>query len=314
MPAYLLLFLGGYLADRWFGRYWTIVGFSIPYVLGTSSWGSRTPRHWRSLLVVGRRKRRHQAEYLERSLGQTYDEQRPGQDQLRSAAFLWFYFAINFGALISQLALPALRNNYGYAIAFQFPAWVMIASLMVFALGKPYYASERVVTLPLTAEERRQRWQTLRKLFGIFGLIIFFWVGYEHNDSIWVIFARDYIDLQVPWRSNPLSRDQLQFFNPLCVLIFAPLLAWLFRVIDPHTRVFTATKRILLGFIGGHSGNRLDVCRVSGSVDGRKVSIFWMWQPTCYCRSAKSLSTAPVSIWPMPPLLKITRVLLQPAS
>ena len=34
MGCYLLPLLGGFLADRVFGKYWTIVGFSIPYVAG----------------------------------------------------------------------------------------------------------------------------------------------------------------------------------------------------------------------------------------------------------------------------------------
>src|SRR5207245_9597325 len=45
-------------------------------------------------------------------LGQTYDQKRPGKERLRTSAFLWFYLAINVGALISQLALPEIRERY----------------------------------------------------------------------------------------------------------------------------------------------------------------------------------------------------------
>ena len=34
MACYFLPLLGGYLADRYFGKYWTIVAFSVPYVVG----------------------------------------------------------------------------------------------------------------------------------------------------------------------------------------------------------------------------------------------------------------------------------------
>src|SRR2546430_1944358 len=45
-------------------------------------------------------------------MGETYDEKRPGNERLRSAAFMWFYFSINIGALLSQFGLPIVRQNY----------------------------------------------------------------------------------------------------------------------------------------------------------------------------------------------------------
>ena len=41
---------------------------------------------------------------------------------MRAQAFLWFYFSVNVGALISQLALPRVRDLYGYRVAFLIPA------------------------------------------------------------------------------------------------------------------------------------------------------------------------------------------------
>ncbi len=175
--CYLLPLLGGYIADRWLGRYWTIVGFSVPYVLGHFILG--IPNEIAmfialALLAGGSGVIKPNISTL---MGETYDDKRPGQERLRTSAFLWFYFSINIGALISQVALPWVRQHYilghlspelrieaeqmlkdgkdimtivpndmlrqAFAVAFAFPAWLMVGSLVIFALGKPFYSHRK---------------------------------------------------------------------------------------------------------------------------------------------------------------------------
>jgi dipeptide/tripeptide permease len=272
--CYLLPLLGGFLADRFFGKYWTIVGFAIPYVLGHFILG--IPTHFALIIALillagGSGVIKPNISTL---MGLTYDQKRPGQEQLRASAFLWFYFAINIGALISTFALPLVTKKYGgdqhaYAIAFQIPAWLMVASLLIFAVGKPFYAVETREYHKPTLEERRERRATLLRLFSVFGLIFFFWLGYEFNDNIWIYFTRDYVDLNVDlsWMHLPnltsiglgdysgfgmgkhVQPEQLQIVNPACVMIFAPLFAWLFKALDPRGRIFTAGNKITAGFL-----------------------------------------------------------------
>jgi POT family proton-dependent oligopeptide transporter len=45
--------------------------------------------------------------------------------------------------------------------------------------------------------------------------------------------------------------DQIQSLNPLCVLIFAPLCVWFFKMADPKGRIFTTNNRMMLGFMMG---------------------------------------------------------------
>ena len=251
MGCYLLPLLGGFLADRFFGKYWTIVGFSIPYVAGHFILGIPQLLPVSLALVLLACGSGVIKPNISTLMGQTYDRQRPGQERLRSAAFMWFYFSINVGSFISILCLPWLRDRYGYAIAFQFPAWLMVAALAVFALGKPYYVDEMPAPEPESPDQRHEKWAVLGRLFGVFGLMIFFWVAYEHNDSLWVFFARDHVNLEVSiWNYvYTVPPDQIQVINPLCVLLMVPIFNLIFKSLDPQVRYFTAMRKILGGFI-----------------------------------------------------------------
>jgi proton-dependent oligopeptide transporter, POT family len=258
MGCYALPLLGGYLADRFFGKYWTIIGFSIPYVLGHFVLGIPTNTALLLALLLLAGGSGVIKPNISTLMGLTYDQKRPGQEQLRASAFLWFYFAINIGALVSTFALPLVTQHYGntqhaYAIAFQFPAWLMVAALVVFASGKRFYGVEQYTYRKPTPAERVERRATLLKLLGVFALIFFFWLGYEFNDNIWIFFTRDYVDLNVDLRwiglGDHVELAQLQVVNPACVMIFAPLFAWLFKALDPRGRIFTAGNKMFAGFL-----------------------------------------------------------------
>ncbi len=177
-----------------------------------------------------------------------------------------------------------------FAIAFQFPAWLMVLSLAVFALGKPFYAKEMRERHVLTPEERRLQWQTLGRLFSIFALIVLFWFGYEHNDTLWIAFTRDYVDLRVPLIGVTIAPDQLQFLNALFVIILVPTFNVLFARLDPNVKVFTPMRKILAGFLltaaavgvmalagflaEGHTAQVLQGDKTV-EIATAKVSVFW---------------------------------------
>ncbi len=140
MACYFLPLAGGFIADRWLGRYWTIVGFSVPYVAGHFILGLPNHRavHRISILAGGSGVIKPNISTL---MGQTYNQNSRARNCCavpHSCCSTWLLTS----AADSTLAMPYLRDKFGYAVAFQFPAWLMVASLAVFALGKPHYALE----------------------------------------------------------------------------------------------------------------------------------------------------------------------------
>jgi len=287
--CYFLPLLGGFLADRFFGKYWTIVGFAIPYVLGHFVLGIQNNFALVIALVLLACGSGVIKPNISALMGLTYDEKRPGQAALRSSAFLWYYFAINVGAVISQFALPNLRDHllregydagFAYRIAFQFPAWLMVAALGIFAAGKRFYAVEVIDRTPKKAspEEVKQRWETLSTLFGIFALMTAFWVAYEQNDNLWVFFCKDHVDpvLNLGFMEKEFAPDGFQFINALSILILVPFFGWMWKTIDPQGTRFKPATKIFIGFLA--TGVTISWMALGAYLasDGERVSAWWM--------------------------------------
>jgi solute carrier family 15 (oligopeptide transporter), member 1 len=246
--CYFMPLIGGYIADNFLGKYWTIVGFAIPYVIGMFMLGSGSEILVflsLALLAIGSGVIKPNITTL---MGLTYDQQRPGQDRLRSDAFAYFYLAINIGAFLSQLFVPIIRNNYGFAIAFAFPAVLMAIALAVFAAGRSLYGKETVgIAKTQTAEERSQDRGVLLKVVLLFLPVMFFWAIFDQNSATWVLFAHTYQQLEIFGYS--FAADQIQSVNALLIIVLLPLITILWKVLDKRGIRVRPTDKMILGFL-----------------------------------------------------------------
>lgn len=245
--CYLLPLAGGWIADNVLGKYWTIVGFSIPYILGHVILGIESVPFLvaaLSLLAMGTGVTKPNISTL---MGMTYDQQRPGQDKLRSDAFAMFYGAINIGAAASSFLMPWLREEYGYQVAFLFPAGLMVVAFFIFALGKRYYAVETISPRVKTPEERTAQWLVLAKIGGIFAVVTFFWSIFDQSASTWTFFAEDYLDLELG--GHTFKPDAIQGLNPLLIILLLPPITMLWHFLGSGGMRLRATDKMTIGFV-----------------------------------------------------------------
>jgi POT family proton-dependent oligopeptide transporter len=246
--CYFLPLVGGFVADRWLGKYWTIVGFSIPYILGHVILGVESV--WfmfvaLCLLAMGSGVIKPNISTL---MGLTYDQYRPGQTKLRSDGFAMFYFAINIGAAISQFSMPWLRTHYGYQVAFLFPAALMVLSFAIFAAGKRHYATEIIrEQRRATPQERAERLAVLGRIIGLFVLVMFFWAIFDQAASTWIFFGNQYMDCRL--FGMVVDPDAIQAFNAVFIVVLLPLVTLFWKFLDRAGFRVRPTDKMLGGFL-----------------------------------------------------------------
>jgi POT family proton-dependent oligopeptide transporter len=271
--CYLLPLLGGWIADRFFGKYWTIVGFSVPYILGHVILGVESVPFLvaaLALLAMGSGVIKPNISTL---MGITYDQERPGQERLRSDAFAMFYGAINIGAAVSSFAMPEIRTRYSYQLAFLFPAGLMVVAFFIFAVGKRYYGVETISRREKSPEERAAQWAVLGKISGIFAIVTFFWSVQDQSTSTWTFFAKKYLDLNLfGWTLEP---DSIQGVNPVLIVVLLPLITLFWHYLARRGFKLRPTDKMVIGFILA----TLTMCIMATAgfltSESSKVSVLW---------------------------------------
>ncbi len=236
--------IGALIADVWWGKFRTIITLSLVYCLGHAVLALDQTRVGLTaglmLIAIGAGGIKP---CVSANLG---DQFSPANGHLLSKAFYWFYFAINLGAGISTLLTPWLLYHIGPHLAFGVPGLLMLLATWVFWLGRRQYAhvparGTAFFRELLAADSLR----AMGRLIPIYLFVAFFWALYDQTGSAWVLQAQQ---MDLHWMGVEWLPSQIQFVNPLLILILIPVFACgLYPSLD---RVFLLTplRKISIGF------------------------------------------------------------------
>jgi POT family proton-dependent oligopeptide transporter len=256
--AYAMTIVGGWLSDRFFGRFRTILWLSYGYVLGHAvlSGADLVPSArvlalyaGMTLIVIG------QSGIKPNLSAFVGDQFRKDQAGMLDRVYSWFYFAINVGSAASQIATPWLLAGCAFGVmrlcersavawAFGVPGLLMALALIIFLAGSKLY-----VKVPPTGRDPHsfgsvlRTWLTrgrsgamaahgepavegARSVFRIglvFLPIVTFWALYFQYGSSWFNQA-EALDRNVfGWQ---MESAQMEALNAILILIMVPLFAY----------------------------------------------------------------------------------------
>lgn len=157
--------IGAFLADTYWGRYWTVVIFLSVYTVGmlimtlSASLPLLLPSSYNGDL---HRVAVYLGLYLvalgtggikpcTTALGaDQFDSADPVERVTKGSFFNWYYFLINIGSLLSATVLVWVQDNIGWGVGFAIPMVTMGFGLTVFVTGRTVYRYKELGESPLT--------------------------------------------------------------------------------------------------------------------------------------------------------------------
>lgn len=136
--VYFFPLLGGYLADKWLGKYRTILYLSLVYCLGHACLALF--EHQKEGFFFGLFLIALGAGGIKPLVSAFMGDQfTKANKHLARKAFDWFYFTINVGSFLASLSMPLVLKFFGPAWAFGLPGILMGIATLCFWLGRRQY-------------------------------------------------------------------------------------------------------------------------------------------------------------------------------
>ncbi len=138
--VYFFPLLGGWLSDRYFGKYNTVLWFSLIYCAGHACLAmfDDSPKGFYTGLFLIALGSGGIKPLVVSFCGDQFDQTNKDKAKL---VFDGFYWIINFGSFFASLFAPLLLRNYGPAVAFGVPGVLMLIATFIFWLGRHKYVN-----------------------------------------------------------------------------------------------------------------------------------------------------------------------------
>ncbi len=300
--CYLLPLLGGFLADRFLGKYKTILYLSLVYCLGhltLALWENETGLYWGlGLIALGSGGIKP---CVSAHVGDQFNESNKG---LLERVFDLFYFSINFGAFFSSLLTPVILVKYGPGWAFGIPGILMALATFLFWMGRNQYVhvppagktgaagflpvvlyslthlNDRkpgqgfleIARAKFTAEEVEAA-QAAASIFKVFAAVSIFWALFDQQGSSWTLQAEK---MDRSFLGFTLEASQIQAANPIMVMGLIPLMSYvIYPLVAKLGLKVTPLRKMTAGmFLTAFSFGIVGVAQTAIDA-GQTVSIAW---------------------------------------
>jgi POT family proton-dependent oligopeptide transporter len=273
--AYFSPLIGAIVSDVFWGKFKTILTFSMCYCTGCAMVavvpGTTGLLVGLTLVALG-------TGGIKPCVSTNVGDQFTSKNQhLIERAFSYFYLAINAGSSISIFFCPVLLAKYGRLPAFGMPAAMMFFATLVFWMGRKKFAVVPPAGMAWLRDVfSKEGLKTIGSLAVIYVFLAPWWALWEQsNGQTWTLQAESGLmdkSLAFGWTILPA---QIQVVNGLFILALVPVFTFAIYPMWARLTKVTPLRKIAVG-IFMISGAYLIVSRIEGKIQGgESVSVWW---------------------------------------
>ena len=273
--AYFSPLIGAIVSDVFWGKFRTIMTFSMAYVVGCGVLalvpGEAGLLSGLFLVALGTGGIKP---CVSTNVGDQFTDKNA---HLIERAFSYFYLAINAGSSISIFFCPVLLKNYGPRLAFGMPAAMMTVATIVFWLGRKKYA----VVPPagkawLDEVLSKEGLATIGRLSLIYLFVACFWALWDQsNGQTWTLQAQSSLMDKNIGFGFTLLPAQVQVVNGFFILALVPVFTFgIYPLLGKFFEV-TPLRKIGMGLFCV-AASFVVVAGIEGQIQaGHTVSVWW---------------------------------------